>query len=87
MKVMIAGGDGFIGWPFALRMTKLGNDVMIVDNLSRRKIDEDNGYCSITPIKPIEQRIQKWKELTGAEIKFRNIDIAMQQKEFFDTFE
>ena len=40
MKVLIAGGDGFIGWPFALRMSKDGWDVLIVDNLSRRKIDD-----------------------------------------------
>jgi UDP-sulfoquinovose synthase len=52
-KILITGGDGFIGWPFSLRMSKLGWQVFIVDNLSRRKIDEDNGYSSITPIKPI----------------------------------
>ncbi len=40
MKVLIAGGDGFIGWPLALRLSKLDYDVLIVDNLYRRKIDE-----------------------------------------------
>jgi hypothetical protein len=38
-KILITGGDGFIGWPLALRMSKLKWDVLIVDNLSRRKID------------------------------------------------
>jgi UDP-sulfoquinovose synthase len=39
MRVIIAGGDGFIGWPLALRLTNLGYDVLILDNLIRRKID------------------------------------------------
>jgi UDP-sulfoquinovose synthase len=65
MKVLIAGGDGFIGWPLSLRLTNLGYEVLIVDNLYRRKIDEENGYSSISPIKTIEERINKWKGLTG----------------------
>lgn len=64
-KIIIAGGDGFIGWPLSLRMSSLGWDVLIIDNLSRRTIDEQNGYSSVTPIKTIQERISKWKELTG----------------------
>lgn len=59
-KVLIAGGDGFIGWPLALRLSKLGHEILIVDNLSRRQIDEENGYCSVTPIASIEERLEKW---------------------------
>lgn len=76
MKVVIAGGDGFIGWPLSLRLSKLGYDVLIVDNLVRRKIDTDNGYFSITDIKPIEQRLEKWTQLTGKVIQFQKIDLA-----------
>ena len=39
-KIIVAGGDGFIGWPFALRMSNMDWDVLIIDNLSRRRIDE-----------------------------------------------
>jgi UDP-sulfoquinovose synthase len=39
MKIIVAGGDGFIGWPMALRLSNLGHQILIVDNLSRRKID------------------------------------------------
>ena len=76
-RIIITGGDGFIGWPFSLRMSNLGWDVMIVDNLSRRKIDEENGYSSVTPIKSIEERIECWKKLTGKEIKFSKVDVAL----------
>lgn len=59
-RVLIAGGDGFIGWPLSMKLSNEGNDVLIIDNLYRRRIDEENGYCSISPIKSTEERIAKW---------------------------
>lgn len=87
MKILVAGGDGFIGWPLSLRLSKDGYDVLIIDNLYRRQIDEKNGYCSISPIKTIEQRLQCWKELTGKEIKYKNINIATEKQKYFDAFQ
>ncbi|MCL5973272.1 MAG: NAD-dependent dehydratase, partial [Actinobacteria bacterium] len=39
MKIIVFGGDGFCGWPTALHLSSKGHEVVIVDNLSRRKID------------------------------------------------
>jgi len=79
-KIIVAGGDGFVGWPLALRLSNLGHEVLIVDNLSRRQIDLENGYCSVTPISTIQERLEKWKELTGKLIQFAKVDIAREQK-------
>jgi len=49
-KVIVLGGDGFCGWPTSLYLSDQGHDVIIVDNLSRRKIDLDLGCDSLTPI-------------------------------------
>ena len=76
MKVIILGGDGFCGWPTSLHLSNLDFEVIIVDNLSRRNIDNELEVSSLTPIAPIGQRLSTWKELTGKEIKFYNIDIA-----------
>jgi len=78
MKVLVLGGDGFCGWPTSLHLSFHHHEVVIVDNLSRRKIDiELFGQCkSLTPICGIEDRIKRWKELTGKTVKFYNIDIA-----------
>ena len=76
MKVIILGGDGFCGWPTSLHLSNLDFEVIIVDNLSRRNIDNELEVSSLTPIAPIGQRLSTWKELTGKEIKFHNIDIA-----------
>lgn len=86
MRILIAGGDGFIGWPFSLRMSNMGWEVLIVDNLSRRAIDDKEGYSSVTPIKSIEERLKCWKEVSGKEIKFAKIDIAHEKAQFFEAF-
>ena len=51
MRILVLGGDGFCGWPAALHLSQLGHDVDIVDNLSRRRIDEELGTDSLTPIR------------------------------------
>ena len=76
MKVIILGGDGFCGWPTSLHLSNLDHEVVIVDNLSRRNIDNELEVSSLTPIAPIGQRLSTWKDVSGKEIKFHNIDIA-----------
>lgn len=76
MKVIILGGDGFCGWPNALHLSNQGHDVIIVDNLSRRAIDLELEVESLTPIRPIGERIRVWKELTGKDIKFINFTVG-----------
>jgi UDP-sulfoquinovose synthase len=84
MKILVLGGDGFCGWPTALHLSNLGHDICIVDNLSRRKIDIELEVESLTPIKPISDRLQAWKELTGKEIAFHYIDVAHQYQRLLD---
>jgi len=76
MKVIVLGGDGFCGWPTSLHLSRLGHDVVIVDNLSRRMIDVELEVESLTPIKPIRTRIAAWKEMTGNHLGFENINVA-----------
>ena len=75
-KIMVLGGDGFCGWPTSLYLSRRGHDVCIVDNLSRRKIDIELEVDSLTPIRPIHQRLDVWKELTGNEISFYNFTVG-----------
>lgn len=78
MKIMVIGGDGFCGWPTALHLSNLGHDVLIVDNLSRRKIDVELEVSSLTPIAPMSTRLAAWKEVSGKIIGFENVDAAEQ---------
>jgi UDP-sulfoquinovose synthase len=69
MKIIVAGGDGFCGWPTALYLSQKGHDISIVDSKVRRHIDEELGSNSLTPIAALEERVAKWKDLTGKEIR------------------
>ncbi|WP_088227620.1 NAD-dependent epimerase/dehydratase family protein [Desulfosporosinus sp. FKB] len=69
MKVIIAGGDGFCGWPTALYLSNQGHEVVIVDSLVRRKWDQELHSNSLTPIAGLEERIDCWRALTGKIIK------------------
>jgi UDP-sulfoquinovose synthase len=82
-RIVVVGGDGFCGWPTCLHLSKQGHDVMIVDNLSRRDIDEDLGVSSLTPIASIEDRLAAWEEISGRKIEFRDVDVAAE----YDAFE
>jgi len=87
MKVIILGGDGYCGWPNALHLSNAGHEVIIVDNLSRRKIDVELEVDSLTPIRPIGERLAVWKDLTGKEIRFHNITVGKQYHRLLSLFQ
>ena len=84
MKVLILGGDGFCGWPTALHLSEQGHDVAIVDNLSRRSIDIELECESLTPIRPMGERLAAWEEVSGKEIAFHRIDVAVNYQRLLD---
>ena len=84
MKVLVLGGDGFCGWPCSVNLAEQGHDVLIVDNLSRRKIDIDLEVESLTPISSIGDRLKAWEEIGGKPIGFTNLDISNQYQRLLD---
>jgi UDP-sulfoquinovose synthase len=75
-RVLVLGGDGFCGWPTSLYLSRRGHEVAVVDNLSRRKIDVELEVESLTPIRPISERLRVWRELTGNEIGFESFTVG-----------
>jgi len=83
-KILVLGGDGFCGWPTSLYLSDQGHEVIIVDNLSRRKIDTELGCDSLTPIRPIEERIRVWNALSPIPkfpIRFKFLDLQTNYPE------
>ena len=72
MRVLVAGGDGFCGWPTALYLSAQGYEVLVADNFSRRGWDEELGTESLTRISTLRERVDRWKELAG-----RGIGVAV----------
>ena len=87
MKVIVLGGDGFCGWPTALHLSSRGHEVIIVDNLSRREIDIELEVESLTPIRPLGERLRTWKELTGKEIRFCNFTVGENYVQLLNLFQ
>lgn len=87
MKICVIGGDGFCGWPTALHLSQRGHEVVIVDNLSRRKIDIELEVESLTPIQPMSVRRAAWKEVSGRDIRFEMIDVARNYARLLYLFE
>ena len=84
MKVIVLGGDGFCGWPCAVNLAEQNHDVIIVDNLSRRKIDIDLEVESLTPIASITERLSAWEETGGKPMRFLNMDISKQYQKLLN---
>ncbi len=84
MKVIVLGGDGFCGWPCAVNLAEQNHEVIIVDNLSRRKIDIDLEVESLTPIASITERLSVWEEIGGKPMRFLNMDISKQYQKLLN---
>jgi len=87
MRILILGGDGFCGWPTALHLSDQGHEVAIVDDLSRRKIDVELEVSSLTPIRPMSERLEAWQEVSGRTIEFFNFSVAVNYQRLLDLLE
>jgi UDP-sulfoquinovose synthase len=65
MRVLILGGDGYLGWPTAMRFSSRGHDVSVVDNFARRRWHHELSSGSLTPIRPLQERVDAWFEVSG----------------------
>ncbi|MGO8906508.1 MAG: NAD-dependent epimerase/dehydratase family protein [Solirubrobacteraceae bacterium] len=68
MRVLVLGGDGYLGWPTALHFSARGHEVVVVDNLARRRWHRERATASLTPIASLPDRIDAWREVSGRDI-------------------
>ncbi|MBV9534399.1 MAG: NAD-dependent epimerase/dehydratase family protein, partial [Solirubrobacterales bacterium] len=69
MRILVLGGDGYLGWPTAVHLCAAGHEVAVSDNFARRSYDEEMGVDSLVPIATLDERISAWKEVSGKTIK------------------
>src|SRR5260370_24839671 len=69
MKIAVLGGDGYCGWATALYLSRRGHSVAIVDNFLRRLWDHELGAQTLTPIRPLTDRVRVWQNLTRKTIE------------------
>src|SRR2546422_3349588 len=79
MRVLIAGIDGYLGWPLALHLAARGHEVYGIDNFSRRKNVAEVGSWSAIPIPNMRRRLEVARNLLGLRIKFFHGDLRKYQ--------
>ena len=82
MRVLVLGGDGYLGWPTALRFSDRGHEVAVVDNFSRRRWHLQQSTESLIPVLTLEERIDAWRKASGKQIVAHVGD--MQDGDFVD---
>lgn len=82
MRVLILGMDGYLGWPLALKLAKLGCRVLGLDNLLRRRLVEERGAHSVTEIRSMPERIAAARQHLGVDIEFREMDLLDRESLF-----
>ncbi|TDE40582.1 NAD-dependent epimerase/dehydratase family protein [Nonomuraea mesophila] len=68
MRILVLGGDGYLGWPTALHLSQCGHEVAVADNFVRRQYDLELGVDSLVPIESLHTRVTAWQERTGKTI-------------------
>src|SRR5258708_14013486 len=76
MKIAVLGGDGYCGWATALYLSQKGHSVAIVDNYLRRLWGHELGAQTLTPIRPLPDRVRGWQNPTGKTIENFVGDVA-----------
>jgi UDP-sulfoquinovose synthase len=68
MRILVLGGDGYLGWPTAMYLSARSHDVAVLDNAVRRLYDHELGSGSLVPIESLRTRVRVWEETTGKKI-------------------
>jgi UDP-sulfoquinovose synthase len=75
MRVLILGGDGYLGWPTAMHLSAMGHNVTVVDNYLRRDLMRNENVDPLYPVLDLNGRISVWKEVTGRKIELHIGDL------------
>jgi len=75
-RILVLGGDGYLGWPTAMHFSALGHDVTVADNYFRRNACTELDTGMLYPVATLVERAKVWNELTGNRIRVAVVDLA-----------
>lgn len=76
MKILVLGGDGYLGWPTAMHLSEHGHEVMVVDNYLRRNVSREEDSEALFETPNLQVRAAKWEDISGKKIRVMIGDIA-----------
>lgn len=76
MRVLILGGDGYLGWPTAMHLTSKGYKVAVADSYLRRRLCKEEDVAPLFEVPDLRERVSAWKYESGYHIKMFIGDLA-----------
>lgn len=87
MKILVLGGDGYLGWPTAMYFASRGYEVGVVDNLGKRFWEAEMGVAPLFHIPPLQRRVRLWNERMKKPMRLYIGDIAQNHRFVYRVFE
>lgn len=69
MRVLILGGDGYLGWPTAMHLSARGHEVAVVDNYLRRRMCIEENTPSLFEVPMLQERAKLWRDSSGLTVQ------------------
>ncbi len=69
MRILILGGDGYLGWPTAMRFAARGWDVMAVDNYLRRNVARETSSEALVEAPNLFDRAAAFEAVSGHKVR------------------
>lgn len=79
MRTLVLGGDGYLGWPTAMYLSRRGHKVVVVDNYFRRRACTELNCEPLLPVPNLHQRAELWQALSGYQVKVLIGDVCDYQ--------
>lgn len=76
MRILVLGGDGYLGWPTAMSFAAKGHDVLVIDNYLRRTIAQQTQSEALMPNPDLPDRAAIFRAASDLEVKVRIGDVT-----------
>jgi UDP-sulfoquinovose synthase len=87
MRIMILGGDGYLGWPTAMHFSQRGHEVAVLDNMVKRYWEAELGVEPLVPVPSLYSRVRRWQDRTGLKIELFVGDISKNHRHLYNSLE
>ena len=75
-RVLVLGGDGYLGWPTAMAFSRAGDRVAVVDNFAKRQWELELGVQPLFPIPTLHERVRAWREVSENDMEVHVGDLT-----------
>jgi UDP-sulfoquinovose synthase len=68
VRILVLGGDGYLGWPTAMYLSARNHEVAVLDNFAKRAWESELNAEPLIPVTSLRNRVRAWNEVTGRQV-------------------